>query len=103
MAAKVVALRSSAVTIDDAVSRFLADRDLAIGTRRVYALTFNNLAVDLGGDTTLGEVTGDDLQRHLKARYVSVAPATYNRNLAAIQSLMAWAARKRLIVEDPTI
>ena len=69
----------------------------------VYRLTFANLAFDLGADTTVGEVTGDDLQRHLKARYVSAAPATHNRNLAAIQSLMAWAARKRLIAEDPTI
>ena len=44
MAGKVVALRKTTVTLDDAVGRFLSERDLSRGTARVYAITFGHLA-----------------------------------------------------------
>jgi site-specific recombinase XerD len=103
MGGKVVELRPKVTSLDDAVGRFLNERDLSAGTRRVYALTFKQLAVDVGGDTPLGQITGDHIARHLTQRYGGAAPSTFNRNLAAVQSLLAWAARNRLSAEDPTI
>ena len=102
MAGQVVPLRKTTVTLDGAARRFLAERDLARGTARVYAITFRHLAADLGADAPLGQVRGDDLQRHLQAKYAKSAPATHNRNLATVQSLFGWAVKKRLIAEDPT-
>jgi site-specific recombinase XerD len=101
MAGKVVALRKSTVSLDDVVGRFLAERDLSSGTRRVYGVTFRHLVDDLGADKSLSGVTSDHLQHHLKARYGKSAPATHNRNLASIQSLFGWAVRKRLLTENP--
>lgn len=96
----VVALRPEA-TIDTAARRFLAERDLAPTTRRVYGLTLAALAEDLGDDTALDTITTEDLEGHLRSRYSRAAPATYNRTLATIGSFFAWATRRRLLAGDP--
>ncbi len=98
---KVVALRPGSTTIEDAAERFLAERDLAPGTKRIYRLSLAALAADLGGDSPLGQVTTDALRHHLAARYHDASPATFNRNLATLQSFASWAHARRLVAENP--
>ncbi len=98
----VVAMRLETITVGDAARRFLAERDLAPGTRRVYAVTFEHLAAALGADTALAAISTDDLRGHLAERYRTASPATHNRHLATIGSLFGWAARRRLIATDPS-
>lgn len=98
----VVALRPEGATIEVAARRFLAERDLSPGTRRVYGASLDHLAADLGPDTPLHQVTTEVLTRHLTDRWAGAAPATYNRNLATWQSLFGWTVRRRLLAQDPT-
>ena len=98
----VVALRPEALTFEAAARRFLAERDLSPGTRRVYRQTLDELARHLGADAPLEEVTHQVLADHLAHRYRSVAPSTSNRVLATLQSFFGWCVRRRLLAEDPT-
>lgn len=99
---KVVALRPNSATIEGAGHQFLSERDLASSTRRVYRITLGALAAELGADTPLGDVTTDDLQRHLVDRYTTTTPSTFNRQVATLGSFFAWAVRRRLLAADPT-
>jgi integrase/recombinase XerC/integrase/recombinase XerD len=98
----VVALRPKVETIESASRQFLAERDLAPTTRRVYGLTLDALADALGPDTALSEVTSEQLADHLSTRYATSTPATFNRQIATFGSFFAWAGRQRLITADPT-
>jgi integrase len=100
--ATVVALRPNVETIQSGSRRFLAERDLAPRTRRVYGLTLGALADALGPDTALSDVTHEQLAGHLATRYTSAAPATFNRQVATFGSFFAWAGRQRLLTADPT-
>ena len=101
-AGDVVALRPNVETIASAGRRFLAERDLAPTTRRVYGLTLDALAEALGPDTALSEVTSEQLAQHLATRYATSTPTTFNRQVATFGSFFAWAGRQRLITTDPT-
>jgi len=98
----VVALRSDLVTMEAASYRFLAERDLAPTSRRVYAQTLATMASYVGPDLPITMITGDMLRGHLDEQYATVTPATYNRQVATIRSLFSWAGRQRLVGEDPT-
>jgi integrase/recombinase XerC/integrase/recombinase XerD len=98
----VVALRPDGVTIAAATRRFLAEKDLSPATRRVYGLTLDALAHDLGPSVSLDAVTPDALAEHLTARYETAAPTTYNRVVATLGSFFAWAVRRRLVAVDPS-
>jgi len=98
----VVAIRPDTVTMQMAIHRFLAERDLAPTSRRVYAATLDAAADAMGVETPVSMITGDKLQRHLDQRYAEVTPATYNRQVATLRSFFAWAKRQRLTTEDPT-
>lgn len=100
--AKVLALHPEAATLDNSTDRFLRERDLTASTKQVYATTFNALAKSLGADRQLTTITTEDLRGHLDARYSEASPATFNRNLATLQSFFRWAASRRLISEDLT-
>lgn len=97
----VVALRPKTTTVEAAAHRFLSERDLTTGTRRVYGDSFAHL-VEAVGDIGLDEVTTEQIEGHLVGRWGKSAPATYNRNLATLQSLFSWAVRRRLVAHDPT-
>ena len=98
----VVALHRDDTTIDAATQRFLSERDLTPGTRRVYGSSLAHLGDAVGHDTPLSAVTTEALEAHLVNGWGSSAPATFNRELATVQSLFAWAARRRLATTDPT-
>jgi integrase/recombinase XerC/integrase/recombinase XerD len=99
---KVVALRPDTITIEVAARRFLAERDLATSTRRVYGATLDALAADVGPDTPLAEVTAAAIETHLRERYTTATPSTFNRVVATLRSFFGWALRRRLIAADPT-
>ncbi len=99
----VLVLRSATGTLAGAAGRFLDERDLSPGTRRVYGITLANLGEDLGAHTGLDAVTTDQLRGHLDHRYATTSPATFNRNLATIASFFSWAHRRHLVAEDPSI
>ncbi len=99
---KVVALRPDKATIEMATRQFLSERDLAPSTQRVYGITLDALATDLGASTALDGVTTDDLQAHLQRRYSTVTPSTFNRQVATLGSFFGWALRRRLLPSDPT-
>jgi integrase/recombinase XerC/integrase/recombinase XerD len=98
-----VALWPETITVEAATRRFLSERDLMQGTRRVYGDAFDHLAQTVGSDTPLDQVTEDDLRDHLDQRWGKAAPTTYNRNVAILRSLFGWAARRRLVRADPTV
>lgn len=98
----VMALRPDTVTMQTAAYRFLAERDLAPTSRRVYSGTLDAAAEAVGPDLPITMVTGDALRAHLDERYAEVTPATFNRQVATLRSFFAWARRQRLVVEDPT-
>ncbi|MGI8757486.1 MAG: tyrosine-type recombinase/integrase [Acidimicrobiales bacterium] len=98
----VVALRPDIVTMETASFRFLAERDLAPTSRRVYAHTLGAMAEYVGPGLPITMVTGDMVRDHLGQRYATVTPATFNRQVATLRSFFAWASRQRLVAEDPT-
>jgi len=96
------ALRPDTVTIQSAAHRFLAERDLAPTSKRVYGLTLDGVAEAVGPDLPITMVTDRMLRRHLDERYASASPASFNRHVATMRSFFAWAGRQHLVVEDPT-
>jgi site-specific recombinase XerD len=98
----VMALRPETMTMQGAAYRFLAERDLAPTSRRVYAATLDAAAETVGADLPITLVTGEMLRRHLEQRYATTTPATFNRQVATLRSFFAWAGRQRLVTEDPT-
>jgi integrase len=102
--AEVVRLASRgpvSVGLGEAVEGFLGGRDLAASTRVVYEVTLLMLQLDLPAGVAVAEITPAMLEQHLRVRYTSSAPATYNRNLATISSLFTWCAERDLIVRSP--
>jgi integrase len=83
-----------------AVDRFLDERDLAPRSRVVYADTLTRMVADLDG-VALGEVTTDEVTRHLDRRYGEVAPATFNRVRATIGSFFTFAAKRGWVPANP--
>lgn len=99
---KVVALRPDTITVEAAARRFLSERDLAPSTRRVYGATLDALATEVGSDSPLTDVTAAAVEAHLRKRYATATPATFNRQIATLRSFFGWAQRRRLIAADPT-
>ncbi len=84
-----------------AVADFLAERDLAPATQRVYALTLHRLVEVLGADTPLARITPRRLTRFLTGSYGHLAPASYNRVVATLGSLFAYTTRQRWTATSP--
>jgi integrase len=88
-------------TLGAAIGRFLASGDFVASTIESYELTLEGLLDDLGADVPLNRVSPTRLEAHLRARYGKAAPATYNRNLATISSLLAWAVETGHLATSP--
>ncbi len=73
--------------IEAASHAFLATSDFTDATRHVYARTLQALADDLEHGIRVNEISTAALTRHLKDRYGTATPATFNRNLATFRSL----------------
>jgi len=84
------------MTWDKAVTRFLAEKHLSAGTRRVYRLTLDRVGGHLPVQDLDG-LTGDDLAAALAAAYPEASPASWNRHVATLRSFAAWADRGGLV------
>src|SRR5664280_2356927 len=77
-----------------AVASFLAERDLAPSSRRVYVLALHRLLDRVDADTPLAEVSPRMLAEFMTATYPHLAPASYNRVVATLASLFAYTTRQ---------
>jgi integrase len=86
-----------ATTVQAAVDAFLSSpRCTNPNTRRSYAGVLDRVLVDLGPDRPLATVGGDELADLLERLWGQRAPATWNRNRAAVAGWLVWCARNRL-------
>lgn len=79
---------SQSVTLTQAFEQFLEDSSFARRTRESYAEDLAPLLAEVGQKLATA-LTDADLQAFL-ARPESLAPATYNRRLAALRSFTRW-------------
>lgn len=86
MVAKVLSFPVEPVSLTEAAAAFLAERGLAETTRRVYALTLARLEKDLGLTFAVGELEAGVAKGFLSSAYPSASSATWNRNLAMLNS-----------------
>lgn len=91
------AIRGGTVTVADAAEAFLSSpRAAAANTHRAYAGVIDRLTAELGPHRQLAAVPGDEVAAALRRLWGKSAPATWNRNWAAVVSWLAWcASRKR--------
>ena len=80
----------SETTIGSAVDAFLSSPRLAnSNTARAYAAVLDRVTSDLGSDRVLAEVSGDELAEVVEQAWGRAAPATWNRNRAAVSSFLS--------------
>jgi site-specific recombinase XerD len=85
-----------------AVAAFLDHADLAATTRHVYRASLAALVDGLDASLAMAELTGELVDDWFRARYVAVAPATWNRELATLRSAVAWWRAHGWLATDPT-
>jgi len=96
----VTAIRGGAVTLAEAADAFLSSpRAGSPNTRRAYAGVLDRLAAELGPHRQLGAVPGDEIAAALRRLWGESAPATWNRNRAAVVSWLNWCAISRQYLE----
>jgi integrase len=92
----VTAIRGGAVTIAEAADAFLSSpRAASPNTRRAYAGVLDRLTAELGPGRLFAAVPGDEIAGALRRLWGECAPATWNRNRAAVVSWLAWCAAKK--------
>jgi site-specific recombinase XerD len=89
------------ISLREAAAAFLAERDVAATSRRVYALTLGRLQEGLRPELTVAELSASLLRGVLLEAYPDVAPATWNHNLATLKSFCAYCRRQGWILGDP--
>ncbi|MGH9022009.1 MAG: tyrosine-type recombinase/integrase [Acidimicrobiia bacterium] len=99
--ATVTALRPPGEPLGAATAAFLAERDLAPSSRRVYALALGRLVSHFGADTPLTRVTPRALARFMGSQYGHLAPASWNRVAATLGSFFAYATRQGWVPTSP--
>ena len=85
------------ITLAEAADAFLSSPGAASpNTRRAYAGVLERLTADLAPGRQLAAVPGDEIADALRRLWGNRAPATWNRNRAAVVSWLNWcASRKR--------
>ena len=92
----VTGIRGGAVTLAEAADAFLSSPRVASpNTRRAYAGVLDRLAAELGPGRHLAAVPGDEIAAALHRLWGGSAPATWNRNRAAVVSWLNWCAAKK--------
>jgi integrase len=95
-AGDVVTIRRGAVALAEAADAFLSSpRVASANTRRAYAGVIDRLAAELGPGRPLAAVTGDEVAAALRRLWGNRAPATWNRNRAAVVSWLTWCATRK--------
>lgn len=92
------------VALGPAIDAFLAEVP-SPGTRRAYAGTLRALSTEMNSTTPIADLANpenaDRLVGWFHARWDSAAPATFNRNLDAINSAVGYWARQGWINANP--
>jgi integrase len=95
--AKITALRERSTTTQTAVDAFLSSPRCANpNTRRSCTGVLDRLLTHLDANRPLAEVTGEELAELLNRLWGQRAPATWNRNRAAVAAWLSWCATNRL-------
>ena len=80
-------MTAAAVTLAEAADEFLSSAQAASpNTRRAYSGVLDRLAAELGPGRQLAAVPGDEIADALRSLWGGCAPATWNRNRAAVVS-----------------
>ncbi|MFI7640463.1 hypothetical protein [Nonomuraea sp. NPDC049400] len=95
-APKVTALRGGGVSLAAAADAFLATpRTANPNTHRAYASAIDRVIALLGRDRPLADVTDAEIGTALTELWGRCAPATWNRNRAAVASWLLWCQTKK--------
>ncbi|MGP3932163.1 hypothetical protein [Nonomuraea sp. KM88] len=94
---KVTALRGSGVTLVEAADEFLGTHRAANpNTHRAYTSAIDRTIAHIGGGSRrLSEVADAEIGDALASLWGGCAPATWNRNRAAVSSWLAWCSTKK--------
>ena len=85
-----------------AADAFLDHVDVAATTRRVYRASLATLVHGLGPARAMPELTAELVDDWFRARYATVAPATWNRELATLRSVVVWWRAHGWLATAPT-
>ena len=92
----VTAVPADTVTLAGAADEFLSSPRMASpNTRRAYSGVLDRLTADLGPARQLADVPGDEIADALRRLWGGCAPATWNRNRAAVVSWLNWCATRK--------
>ena len=92
----VVTAAAATITVAEAADEFLSSPRVASpNTRRAYAGVLDRLAAGLGPRRPLAAVPGDEVAAALRRLWGDSAPATWNRNRAAVASWLNWCATRK--------
>ncbi len=80
-----------AITLSDAIERFLDRPDLSPLSVRVYRQALDRLAGEVDGATPIAALDGAELEAAATRVWGHLAPATWNRNVASLRSFLRWA------------
>ncbi|MCW2947136.1 MAG: hypothetical protein JWR24_3853 [Actinoallomurus sp.] len=91
------AIRGSVITLAEAADEFLSTHRVANpNTHRAYASAIDRTIEAVGGrDCLLADVSDDEIGDALAALWGKRAPATWNRNRAAVASWLTWCTTKK--------
>jgi integrase len=89
-----------APSLQEAVDAFLAQPDLAPGSRRSYAQTTGRLLRAFGPEQLLGELVPAAVSATVDQAWGRRAPRTWNRHLSALGSFVAFCRRRGWPVQD---
>ncbi|MEV2273812.1 tyrosine-type recombinase/integrase [Nonomuraea africana] len=93
---KVSPLRGDGVDLAAAAEQFLSTNRIGNpNTHRAYASAIDRTATVLGASRLLAEVDDDEVGAALTQLWGERAPATWNRNRAAVSSWLTWCATKK--------
>lgn len=84
-----------------AIGAFVGLSEFRASTRRVYQRTLDGPVDEFGGAADVAQITRAQLETHLRGRYGHTSPATYNRHLATISSLLSWCEDQEFIDRSP--
>ena len=103
MTGKIMPLRErDTTTVQAAADAFLSSPRYANpNTRRGYTGVLDRLLAGLGASPPLAEVSGEELAGLLEQLWGRCAPATWNRNRAAVAAWLSWCAANRLPAPGP--
>lgn len=83
-----------------AARRFLDAADLTDRSRRVYGHALEQF-VEALSDRAVRDVSATDVESYLSDNFGNLAPATFNRHRATLQSFFRWAGRRRMADLNP--